>query len=100
MEKLRLGVLGTSGLYKNSVAPALRSSSLIVPYAIASRDKGKAQQFADTCGFAVTYDSYDALLADKQVDFVYIPLPNHLHVEYIKKAADAGKPVLCEKPVA
>jgi predicted dehydrogenase len=100
MEKLRLGVLGTSGLYKNSVSPALRSSSLVTPYAIASRDKGKAQKYAEACNFAVTYDSYEALLADKKVDFVYIPLPNHLHVEYIKKAADAGKPVLCEKPVA
>jgi len=74
-------------------------SNLIQPYAVASRDKEKGGAYAAANGFAKVYDSYDALLKDPDVDFVYIPLPNHLHFEYIKKAADAGKPVICEKPI-
>ncbi|MDR0877851.1 MAG: Gfo/Idh/MocA family oxidoreductase [Treponema sp.] len=99
MKKLRLGVLGCAGIYAGSVAPALKSSLLVEPYAVASRDIEKAQKYADAHGFTVPYGSYEALLADPNVDFVYIPLPNHLHLEYIKKAADAGKPIICEKPL-
>jgi predicted dehydrogenase len=99
MEKLRMGVLGCSGHYALRVATPLRASLLIEPYAVASRDAAKAQQFADRLGFAVSYGSYEALIADPTVDFIYNPLPNHLHLEYIKKAADAGKPTLCEKPL-
>jgi predicted dehydrogenase len=99
MEKLRMGVLGCSGHYALRVGIPIGHSQLIVPYGIASRDAGKAKRFAETWGFAVSYDSYEALLADPKVDFVYCPLPNHLHLEYIKKAADAGKPMLCEKPL-
>jgi predicted dehydrogenase len=99
MEKLRMGVLGCSGHYALRVATPLRGSLLIEPYAVASRDTAKAQSYADRLGFAVSYGSYEALIADPKVDFIYIPLPNHLHLEYIKKAADALKPVLCEKPL-
>jgi predicted dehydrogenase len=99
MEKLRMGVLGCSGHYALRVAAPLRSSLLIEPYAVASRDAAKAQAYAKRLGFAVSYGSYEALIADPRVDFIYIPLPNHLHLEYIRKAADAGKPVLCEKPL-
>jgi predicted dehydrogenase len=99
MEKLRLGVLGCSGHYARRIALPLRSSLLIEPYAIASRDKAKAQQYAGQHGFSKAYGSYEALLEDTAVDFVYIPLPNHLHLEYIRKSADAGKPVICEKPI-
>ncbi|GHU20151.1 deoxyfructose oxidoreductase [Spirochaetia bacterium] len=77
----------------------MRSSLLIEPYAVASRDVAKAQGYAERLSFAVSYGSYEALIADPKVDFIYIPLPNHLHLEYIRKAADAGKPVLCEKPL-
>lgn len=99
MEKLRLGVLGTAHIYASRVAPALKGSLLIEPYAVASRDAEKAQKYGAPLGFSRFYGSYEALLADPGVDFVYIPLPNHLHLEYIKKAADAGKPVICEKPL-
>ena len=99
MERLRLGVLGCSGHFAQRVATPLQSSLLIEPYAIASRDAAKAKKFAKTWNFPVSYGSYEDLLADSNVDFVYIPLPNNLHLEYIKKSADAGKPILCEKPL-
>jgi predicted dehydrogenase len=99
MEKLRMGVLGCSNHYALRIALPLRASLLVEPYAIASRDGAKAKKYAEKNGFSIIYDSYEALLADRDVDFVYIPLPNRLHLEYIKKAADAGKPVLCEKPL-
>jgi predicted dehydrogenase len=99
MEKIRLGVLGCSGHYALRVAAPLTSSLLVEPYAVASRDEAKAREFAKKLGFPQSYGSYEALLADPNVDAVYIPLPNHLHREYIEKAADAGKPVICEKPL-
>jgi predicted dehydrogenase len=99
MERLRMGVLGCSFHYALRVATPLKSSLLVEPYAVASRDAEKAGRFAKTWNFPVSYGSYEELLADTKVDFVYIPLPNHLHFEYIKKAADAGKPILCEKPL-
>ncbi|MDR0688985.1 MAG: Gfo/Idh/MocA family oxidoreductase [Spirochaetaceae bacterium] len=99
MEKLRMGVLGCSAHYALRVGVALKSSLLVEPYAVASRNAAKAGEYAEFWNFAVAYDSYEKLLADPQVDFVYCPLPNHLHGEYIKKAADAGKPILCEKPL-
>lgn len=99
MDKLRMGVLGCSNHYFKRVAVPLRESLLIEPYAIASRDAGKAKAAANEWGFTASFGSYEALLADPKVDFVYNPLPNHLHLEYIKKAADAGKHILCEKPL-
>jgi len=99
MEKLRMGVLGCSGHYSLRIAVPIKSSLLIEPYAIASRDGAKARQFAKQHGFSKSYDSYEKLLSDPDVDFVFIPLPNHMHLEYIKKAADAGKPIICEKPI-
>lgn len=67
--------------------------------AIASRDRSRAQAAAKEYGMAAAYGSYDELLADKSIDAVYIPLPNHMHLEWIKKSADAGKHILCEKPM-
>jgi predicted dehydrogenase len=99
MQRLRMGVLGCSGHYALRVATPLKSSLLVQPYAVASRDAAKAESFAKTWGFPVSYGSYERLLADPNVDFAYIPLPNHLHYEYIQKTADAGKPILCEKPL-
>jgi predicted dehydrogenase len=98
MAKLRMGVLGCSNHFTR-VARSLKPSSLLESYAVASRDQARARQYAEANGLAKSYGSYEALLADPAVDFVYIPLPNHLHLEYIKKSADAGKPVLCEKPL-
>jgi predicted dehydrogenase len=99
MEKLRFGVLGTSAHYALRVATPLKSSLLVEPYGIASRNREKAQAFADKWDFSAVYGSYEELLADPKIDFVYAPLPNHLHLPNIKKAADAGKPILCEKPL-
>ena len=99
MQRLRMGLLGCSRHYALRVATPLKFSLLVEPYAVASRDAAKAGEFANTWDFPVSYDSYEGLLADPKVDFVYIPLPNHLHFEYIRKAADAGKPILCEKPL-
>ena len=99
MEKLKMGILGCSRHYALRVATPLKSSLLVEPYAIASRDMKKASETAKIWDFPVFYGTYEELLADPKVDFVYIPLPNHLHFEYIKKCADAGKPILCEKPL-
>lgn len=97
--KLKMGVLGCSGHYVKRVAIPLLESLLVEPYAIASRDLNKSQEFAKKWGFSKAYGSYEDLLKDPEVDFIYNPLPNHLHLEWIKKAADAGKPMLCEKPL-
>jgi predicted dehydrogenase len=99
MKKLKMGVLGCSRHYEFRIAAPLKLSNLVEPYAIASRDRAKAETFVQKSYFPVIYDSYEKLLADPDVDFVYIPLPNNLHLEYIKKAANAGKPVICEKPL-
>jgi predicted dehydrogenase len=99
MNRLRMGVLGCSSHYFKRVAVPLRQSTMVEAYAIASRDGAKAASKAAAWGFPVSYGSYEALLADPKVDFIYNPLPNHLHLEWIKKAADAGKPMLCEKPL-
>jgi predicted dehydrogenase len=99
MKKLRMGVLGCSKLYSMRIAFPIQSSLLVEPYALASRDAAKAKERAEAWGFQVSYGSYEALLDDPNVDFIYNPLPNHLHFEYIKKAADAGKPIICEKPL-
>ncbi len=99
MEALRMGVLGCSTHYFKRVAVPLRQSTMVQPYALASRDAAKAASKAAAWDFPVSYGSYEKLLADPKVDFIYNPLPNHMHLEWIKKAADAGKPTLCEKPL-
>jgi predicted dehydrogenase len=82
------------------VAAPLGYSLLVEPYGIASRNLDKAREYARKWGFQKAYGSYEDLLAHADIDFVYCPLPNHLHLEYIKKSADAGKPILCEKPLS
>lgn len=94
-----MGVLGCSGHYALRVALPVRSSLLVEPYGIGSRSLEKAQRYAEKWGFIKAYGSYEELLADPKIDFIYCPLPNHIHLEYIKKAADVGKPILCEKPL-
>jgi predicted dehydrogenase len=100
MDEVRWGVLGVARIFSLRVAPPLARSKLARLHAIASRDERKAEETAARLGIAKAYGSYEALLADPEVEAVYIPLPNHLHAPYIRKAAEAGKHVLCEKPLA
>jgi predicted dehydrogenase len=99
MEKVRWGVLSTSDFAERKFIPGLQKSSSIEVAAVGSRDLGKAQAFANRCGIATAYGSYEALLADPSIDVIYNPLPNSMHVEWTKKAAEARKHVLCEKPM-
>ena len=100
MKKLRWGVLGVAKIAVDRVVPAMQRGEASLVTAIASRDRAKADAAAAKLGIATAYGSYDALLADADVDAVYIPLPNHLHVPWTSRAAEAGKHVLCEKPIA
>jgi xylose dehydrogenase (NAD/NADP) len=100
MSKLRFGILGCAQIAVNAVIPAIQQSELGVVAAIASRDWKKAKQTADDLQIPVAYGSYAELLADSTIDAIYIPLPNHLHREWVIKAARAGKHVLCEKPLS
>ncbi len=93
------GVLGVSKHYKLRISTGLARSAAVRMKAIASRSESRAAAAASEQGFERGYGSYEALLADPEVEAVYIPLPNHLHLEWIKKTADAGKHVLCEKPL-
>ncbi len=99
-DPVRWGVLGVAKIANEKVIPPLKSSPLVTVAAIASRDRARAEAAARAHGIPRAYDSYEAVLADDAVEAVYIPLPNHLHVEWAVKAAEAGKHVLCEKPLA
>jgi predicted dehydrogenase len=94
------GVLSVSAHYRRRVHPGVSKSLLVELRAIASRSASKAADAAQEFGIPQSYGSYDELLADRAIEAVYIPLPNHLHAEWVCKAADAGKHVLCEKPFA
>src|SRR6266513_3117934 len=97
--KLRWGVLGVAGIGMKKVIPAMQKGALTEITAIASRDGERARAAAASLGIPKAYGSYEALLADPDVDAIYNPLPNHLHVPWSIKAAEAGKHVLCEKPI-
>jgi predicted dehydrogenase len=100
MAAFRWGVLGVSKFAVNNMIPALRGGRDMEVAAIASRDYGRAEAAAAKLGIPKAYGSYEALLADPTIDGVYNPLPNHLHVPWSIKAAEAHKHVLCEKPIA
>ena len=100
MKKVVWGVLSTAKIGLNQVLPAMRKSPLVELRAIASRSLPAAEQAAQAFGMARAYSSYEALIADPEIEAIYNPLPNHLHVPYTLKAAAAGKHVLCEKPIA
>jgi len=100
MKAVRWGVLGAANIFMKRVLPPLLKSDLVDLLAIASRSAEKARSAAKAFGIARSYGTYEELLADTDVEAVYIPLPNHLHSEWIRKAADAGKHILCEKPLA
>ncbi|UOQ85154.1 Gfo/Idh/MocA family protein [Gracilibacillus salinarum] len=100
MTKLRWGVLSTANIGVTQVIPAIRRSNNGEVVAIASRNEDKAKEVADKLNIPRTFDNYEALLQDSEIDAVYIPLPNGLHKEWVIKAAQYKKHVLCEKPVA
>lgn len=97
---VRWGVLGASNFALNHMAPAIHMARGARLSGLATSSAEKAAPFQLFCPDLRVYDSYDALLNDPEIDAVYIPLPNHLHVEWTLKAMDAGKHVLCEKPIA
>ncbi len=99
MDNIRFGVLSSAKIGVTQVIPAIQKSSLCTVAGLASRNFEKAQSLCKTLGIAKAYASYEELLADPDIDAVYIPLPNHLHVPWSLKALEAGKHVLCEKPV-
>ncbi len=100
MEKtLKWGIIGTAKINR-SVIPPLQRSQRNLLWAVASRDDARASAYAQEWGIPNAYGSYEALLADPDIDVVYISLPNSLHAEWTVRAAQAGKHVLCEKPLA
>src|SRR3989442_464156 len=100
MDSLRFGILSTARVGRRRVVPAMQQAPNIVVRAVASRDGERAHAFARTLNIPKAYGRYEDLLADPEVDAVYIPLPNALHCQWTVKAAQAGKHVLCEKPLA
>ena len=99
MQKASWGVLSTARIGIEKVIPAMQRGACCHVTAIASQDLSKVQAAAARLGIPKAYGSYEELLADRDIEAVYIPLPNHLHVEWAGKALEAGKHVLCEKPI-
>jgi predicted dehydrogenase len=99
-QKLRFGVLSTASIGLRKVIPAMQQGELTTVTAIASRDLNKAKEAASAFDIPKAYGSYDELLADPEIDAIYNPLPNQLHVPWTTKAAEAAKHVLCEKPLS
>mgnify|MGYP003671116519 FL=1 len=97
---IRWGILGASKFAREQMGPAIHGARGAQLAALATSSPDKAQGFAAYVPDLRVHDSYDALLADPDIDAVYIPLPNQLHVEWSKRALNAGKHVLCEKPIA
>jgi len=99
-EKLRWGVLSTANIGLKKVLPAMQQGRYTTVTAIASRDLNKAREAAAALNIPKAYGSYEELLADPDVDAIYNPLPNQYHVPWTARAAEAGKHVLCEKPIS
>jgi predicted dehydrogenase len=99
MKKVRWGCLSTSKFAQNKIIPAVKGCQHAEFTAIASRNRQSAEDAAARHGIAQAYGSYDELLADANVDAIYNPMPNHMHVEWTIKALEAGTHVLCEKPI-
>lgn len=98
--KVKWGVLGVANIAVKKVIPAMQAGKLCEVSAIASREVSKAEAAAKQLGIAKFYGSYEELLNDPEIEAVYNPLPNHLHVEWTVRAVQAGKHVLCEKPIS
>ena len=99
-DKVRWGILGVARIATVKVIPAMQRGAYSDIVAIASRDLQKARSAAGDLGIPKAYGSYEELLADPEIEAIYNPLPNHLHVPWSIRAAEAGKHVLCEKPVS
>lgn len=99
-KKLNWGVLSTANIGKKAVNPAIQASSNGELLAVASRDENRARAFAQEAGIPHAYGSYEALLESPEIDAIYNPLPNSLHKEWTIRAAEKGKHILCEKPMA
>ena len=99
-KKIRWGVLSTANIGVQKVIPGMQRGEYCAVTAIASRDGATARAAADSLGIEKSYGSYEELLADPEIDAIYNPLPNQLHVPWTAKAAEAGKHVLCEKPLS
>jgi predicted dehydrogenase len=99
MNKVRWGVLGVARIAVNRVIPAMQKGQYSEVVAIASRDLGRARDAARDLRIPNAYGSYEEMLADQEIDAIYNPLPNHMHVPWSIRAAEAGKHVLCEKPI-
>ncbi|WP_462318708.1 Gfo/Idh/MocA family protein [Marinilabilia sp.] len=99
MNKLKIGILGTSNHFVKRIVLPLKETHYCESYAIGSRNIEKAKSLANEFGIPLWYGSYQAVIDDADVDIIYIPLPNHMHKEWVEKAIEAGKPVLCEKPL-
>jgi len=99
MKKVKWGILGAASIAVRKVIPGMQKGAHCEIAAIASRDLAKAEEAAHKLGIAKAYGSYEELLRNREIEAVYNPLPNHLHVPWSIKAAEAGKHVLCEKPI-
>ena len=100
MENVKWGVLGTANIARGCTIPGMKIAEHCELYAIAGRNKDKAEAFKEEFGFEKAYGSYDELIADPEVEAVYIPLPNDLHLKWVLAALENKKHVLCEKPLA
>src|SRR6202022_95239 len=98
--KVKWGILSAASIALRKVIPGMQAGEWCEITAIASRDKSKAEEAAKSLGIPKAYGSYEELLRDPEVEAIYNPLPNHLHVPWSIKAAEAGKHVLCEKPIS
>jgi predicted dehydrogenase len=99
MQKVRWGIISTAAIGLHKVIPAMQRAELCDVVAIGSRRQDAADRAAKQLGIPRAYGSYEALLADPEIDAIYNPLPNHLHVPWTVKCLLAGKHVLCEKPI-
>lgn len=99
-DKVKWGILGTANIARYATIPGIKGAGNAELFAIAGRNEEKAKSFCQEYGFKKYYASYEELLSDKDVEAIYIPLPNSLHKEWVIKALKAKKSVLCEKPLA
>src|SRR3954468_9682225 len=100
MKPVVWGIVSTAEIGMKKVIPAMLQAKGVTVAGIASRDEGRAKAAAKQLGIPKSYGSYEALLADPEIEAIYNPLPNHLHVPVSVQALQAGKHVLCEKPIA